>query len=145
VVEAVAGEPARLEVLDQDVGAPGQLAGHLGVGLVAQVERDGALPAVDPEVVGGDTLALRWGPGARVVARGALDLDHVGAHVGQQHRGVRAGQDAGEVRDQEPGQRSRRGLGHPLAFRPHHGRLSGAAAILLRFEERRQGVGALAP
>jgi hypothetical protein len=36
---------------------------------------------------------------------GALDSDHLGAHVGQHHRRERAGPDAGDLDDAEPGER----------------------------------------
>ena len=39
--------------------------------------------------------------------RRALDLDHLGAEVGEQHGGVGAGEDPGEVGDQQAGQRAR--------------------------------------
>ena len=51
-------------------------------------------------------LVPRRAPGARVVAAvGALDLDHVGAEVAQQHRGERPGEHAREVGDEDPFQR----------------------------------------
>ena len=81
--------------------------GERGVVRVLEVEGDRALVAVDAQVVGRDAVADRRLPGAGVVAARALDLDHLGAEVGQQHRGVGAGQDPGEVGDQQPGQRSR--------------------------------------
>ena len=64
------------------------------------------------EVVGADAVAPRRAPGARVVAAvGALDLDHVGAEVAEQHRGQRAGEHAREVGDEDPVQR-RHGRAH---------------------------------
>ena len=54
-------------------------------------------------------VAPRRAPGARVVAAvGALDLDHVGAEVAEQHRGQRAGEHAREVGDQDPVERRHR-------------------------------------
>lgn len=108
--DAVVAEPepvhaAGPEVLDDDVGAAGQFAGGGHVVGLAQVERDRALAPVDAEEVGGLVVSHRRPPGAGVVTGPALDLDHVGAQVGQEHGGVGAGQDAGEVRDQEAGQR----------------------------------------
>ncbi len=76
----------------------------------AQVEHDRALPAVDAEVVRRDAVALGRRPGAGLVAaRRALDLDHLGAQVGEQHRGVGAGQHPGEVGDQQAVERSGHG------------------------------------
>ena len=45
---------------------------------------------------------------------GPLDLDHLGAQVGQHLGGQRRGEDAGEVEDADPGQGGRRHLGLPL-------------------------------
>ena len=82
----------------------GQLAGQREVGLLAQVEDDRALAAVDAEEVRRHALALGRAPRAGLVAgRRPLDLDHVGAHVGEQHRGVGTGQHPGEVGHQQPG------------------------------------------
>jgi len=85
---------------------PGQLLGHAPVGRGGEVEGDRALVAVDRQVVGGHALADRRQPGAGVVAARALDLDHVGAQVAEQHRGVGPGQHTGEVGDQDAVQRT---------------------------------------
>ena len=75
-VEAPARHQARAEGLDQHVGAAGEPARELDVAGVAEVERERALVAVQPEVVGRLAVAPRRAPGARVVAAvGALDLD----------------------------------------------------------------------
>ena len=68
---------------------------------VGEVEHDRALVAVDGQVVGADIAAGRRHPVPGVVAGRALDLDHVGAEVGQQHRAVRPGEHAGEVGDHD--------------------------------------------
>jgi hypothetical protein len=104
VVKAVLGQPARLEVLHQHVGPAGQLTGQAAIALVGQVERDRPLVPVDRQVVGGHAvLGKRRHPRPGVIATGRLDLDHLGAHVGQQHRAVRPGEHPGEVRDKQPG------------------------------------------
>lgn len=78
-------------VFDQYVGAGDQLDGCVALGLVLQVQGDRALVAVQ----GGEVLAVAIGdgrPAAQGVAcAGRLDLDDVGAHVGQQHAAERAG------------------------------------------------------
>ena len=51
-----------------------------------------------------DRVAQGRAPGAGVVPARPLDLDHLGSEVGVQHGGVRTGEDAGEVRDQQSGQ-----------------------------------------
>jgi hypothetical protein len=117
VVEPEPRERARPEVLEHDVGAGDQPARHVEVVGVLEVQGDRPLVAVDPEEVGRDPVAHRGLPRAGVVALGALDLDHLGAQVAQEHRGVGAGQDPGEVGDQQSRQRSLlRGVGHHGAF-----------------------------
>ena len=54
----------------------------------------------------------RRSPRAGVVAGRRLDLDHPGAQVAEHHRGLRAGQGAGQVEDDEVGQRSSVVLAH---------------------------------
>ena len=112
VVEAVLRQPAGSEVLDDDVGAMGQLAGEGRVGLVGEVEDHGPLVAVDAEEVGRDAVVDRRDPRTGVVAARALDLDHLGAEVGEQHRRVGPGEDAREVRDEKPVERAGRGVAH---------------------------------
>ena len=71
-----------------------------------QVEREAALVAVDAEEVRAPAVADERPPRPRIVAGlGFLDLDHVGAHVAEQHRAERAGEDPGEVDDLETGER----------------------------------------
>ena len=106
VVEPEPRQAPRLEVLDEDVGPPGELAGRRPVVVVLEVQRHRALVAVDPEVVRRDAVAHRRAPRPGVVAAGRLDLDHLGAEVGEEHRRVGAGEDPGEVGDEEPGERT---------------------------------------
>ena len=95
------------ERLDQHVRALGQRARQLAVAGVGEVEHDRALVAIEPEEVRADPVAPRRPPGAGVVARARpLDLDHVGAEVAEQHRRVRAREDAREVGDDQAFQRS---------------------------------------
>ena len=111
-VEAPRGHQAGAEGLDQHVGALAERARELAVAVVREVERDRALVAVEPEVVGRIVAVPRRAPGARVVAAaGALDLDHVGAEVAERHRRERAREHAREVGDEQPVERSG-GVGH---------------------------------
>ncbi len=111
------------EVLDQHVGAVHEPQEHLAVRLGLEVEGDRLLVAVGREEV--RRLAIVLGPDERrppapgvvPVAR-CLDLDDPGAEVAQHHRGVRSGQRAGEVDDQDPVERA----GHE----PHPGRTRAA-------------------
>ena len=95
-----------------DPASAGQALGDLDVVVVLEVEGDRSLVAVDPEVVGRDTVAHRRLPGAGVVPSRRLDLDDLRAEVREQHRGVGTGQDPREVGDQQPGERSGRSVGH---------------------------------
>ena len=81
-------EPAPLEAprahgLDDRVGAGHQVEEHRPALLGAQVEGDRALAPADVEVHQRGALDDRPRHLADVVARGRLDLDHVGAEVGQ--------------------------------------------------------------
>ena len=64
-----------------------------------EVDRERALAAVGRDEQGGELAGRvdRLAAAARDVAARRLDLDHVGALVGQEHRGERAGHHAGEV------------------------------------------------
>ena len=83
---------------------------HLGL----EIDRDRALAAIAGVVVGGRELAAvgaldeRRAPAARVVARaGTLDLDHVGAEIGEDLPRPRAGQNARELENTNARKRSR--------------------------------------
>jgi hypothetical protein len=107
IVQPEAAQPTGFEVLDQHVTACGELLRVGEVVAIGQVERDRPLVAIDAQVVGGNAIVLRWKPGARVVARWALDFDHRRAEVAEQHGGIRTCQDAGEIGDKQPIQRPR--------------------------------------
>ncbi len=107
VVQAEPAESAGLEVLHEYVGPARELARGGEVALIAQVQRDRALVAVDGQVVRGRAVACdRRHPAPGVIARGALNFYYLGTEVGQQHRAVRPGQDTGEVGDEQARQRS---------------------------------------
>jgi hypothetical protein len=82
--------------------------------VVLQVEDHRLLVAVAGQevrrlagVLGADE---RGSPPAGVVAPArVLDLDHAGAEVAEHHRGVRAGEGAGQVDDDDVRERSRHG------------------------------------
>ncbi len=83
----------------------GQRPHHLAVLLVGEIDLDGALAAVDREVVAGlpgvlavPILEVGRAPAARVVAGAlALHLDHVGAEIGEDLAGPGACHDAAQV------------------------------------------------
>jgi hypothetical protein len=104
VVQAEPGQRAGLEVLHHHVGAERQLARQRGAVGVLQVDADALLVAVEHRE--------EAGAGAQQPARGLaadrLDLDHLGAQVGQHHAAGRAHHHVGELHHPQPGQR----LGH---------------------------------
>ena len=51
-------------------------------------------------------LVEGWPPIPRLVALGRLDLDHVGAMVGQDHGAIGTAEDPGQVHDFQPGEGS---------------------------------------
>jgi hypothetical protein len=103
---------AGTEVLDQDVRGPHQVeqAGAVLVGL--EVEHDAALPPVEGHERRVESAGL---PLAERVARRGLDLDDVGAHLGQQHRGAGTGDVGAEVQHAHVRQRQGPTGGRPEA------------------------------
>jgi hypothetical protein len=96
------------EVLDQNVGRLAELVELVDVGGEFQVQGYGALVAVlAVEIERGHAVrSVGRAPDARVVAAvGLLDLDHVGAHVGQQQAGQRSGQRLADLDDANSFQR----------------------------------------
>jgi len=70
--------------LDHHIGALGQPEEGGAVGLSLEVQDDALLAAVHRREKAGEH-------GARGIARGTLDLDDLGTHLGQLLRGVRTG------------------------------------------------------
>ncbi len=94
-------------VLDQRVRRTHQTAQHGLAALALEVYGDAAFVAVDHQE--GRRLAadVRWQGAARIVAAGhLLDLDHLGAHVGQHQPADRSGHDVSQLDHLEPRKRS---------------------------------------
>jgi hypothetical protein len=107
VAEAELLHGAGFEVLDDHVGGAGELGGAGDALGIAQVAHHRALAAVDAREVGALPDGVDGGPPlSGAVALGALDLDDVGAEVGEDHGRVRPGEHAGEVCDADPGEGS---------------------------------------
>jgi hypothetical protein len=99
---------ARQEVLDDDVGAAGQLKDELATLGLLEIDRDAALAAIDRGERRAHSVAA---PGAQVVAAaGTLHLHHVGAQVGHERRAIRACDHTRKIEDADSVQ--------------HHGALS---------------------
>ena len=102
--EAPFGEPARAEVLDDEVAA-GRDPRHEGPALFrAEVDGERALAPGDrgpPQAV---AVAGHPPPSHRVALARRLDLDHLGAVVGQQLAGEGPGDEAAELEHAHAGQ-----------------------------------------
>ena len=88
---------------------------------VVQVERDATLVRIPIQErqrpVGRRCVAGERGTQASRIAGWRLDLEHVGAEVGQHPAGERAA-DVGQLHHANVGQRARASLGHPTRTRP---------------------------
>ena len=102
--EAEALRRAGAEVLHVDVRAPQQLPQRLPVRLHLEVEHDALLVAVERLELGAVEALLEVAEA--VAAARALDLDHLGAEVAEQHRGVRRRDELAVVDDPVAGQRA---------------------------------------
>jgi hypothetical protein len=100
------------EGLDQDIGRRHQPAELLATRVLAEIEDDAALVGVvEPEeqaAVGIGVLLKKGADPARRIAAGWLDLDHVGAQVGEQLAAIGAAF-VGEVEDANAAQSTHRG------------------------------------
>ncbi len=119
VVEAELRERARPVVLDHDVGILEQARQHPLAARGLEVEHDAPLVAVDHHERGRLAVDHRQPAPGVVAARDLLDLDHVGAHVGQHQRAGRPRHDVCQIDHLEAGKRSHRSSPPPpgLGFR----------------------------
>jgi hypothetical protein len=124
IVEAELGESADLEVLNQHVRARREAPHDLATPLGREVGDDRALAAIARVEIGGRLLALRVdegrAPAARFVALRTLDLDDVGAQIGERLPGRRAREHARELDDAQSGERAHRQKNacRPVCARP---------------------------
>ena len=111
------GELARPEVLHQGVALGHEAQDDLDRLLVFQVQGDAALVAGVQRPPGRDAVDLLAPLPHRVAGR-RLDLDHVGAEVGQQPRAERRGDEMADLKDAQARQRAvRSSFGHVLLHR----------------------------
>src|SRR5687768_8554279 len=106
LVEAVALQSSDLEILDEDIGARSEALDETAVALVGKVRRHRTLAPVAAMKVGGRkraaVLSFNEGrsPGAGVVAAlRMLDLDDVGAEIGEDLAGPGSGKNASKHKD----------------------------------------------
>ena len=110
VADAPFVERARLEILDQDVGGLQHLHQHGAAALGGEVEPDRALVAVDADEIGRVLLVERRAPVAHLVAGRRLDLDDVGAVVGEDLRAIGAAEHARQIDHAQAGHCAGSGL-----------------------------------
>jgi hypothetical protein len=121
--EPVPAQPEALHhagsaVLDEDVGLEHERARRVAGRRVLEVERDRALAAIDRREVLGVAVRDRW-PLPHRVALGRLDLDDLGAEVGEQHAAERPGRHLAELDDAHALERAKGGGRHaPSCFMP---------------------------
>ena len=127
VIQAPLLHPAGPEVLDQHVGALEQAQQRRAPGRAAQVDADAGLAAVEAVEIGALPAPERRPPGAGLVARRRLHLDHVGAVVGEQLGAERPRENAGEVDDPEAGERRPRSFRLRRRLRRHRGQAAPSA------------------
>ena len=110
MAETVAIERANLVVLDQHVRLRRQPADDVLPFRARDVDGDRSLPAVGADEIGGLAGVLAQpgrAPAARVVARARpLDLDHVGAEIGECLGRPRSCQDAAQIQDADVRERT---------------------------------------
>src|SRR5258707_595259 len=94
IIQSEAFETAWFEIFDENIGTVSQLAGQLQVCWIIEIENERALVAVDSQIIGCYSLAFWRHPGACVISRRTLDLDHRCAEVTKQHRAIRSGKHA---------------------------------------------------
>jgi hypothetical protein len=103
---------ARPPVLDDHVAVGGQGPDHLAPGVHGEVHRDGPLAAVAGLEQGADAVDLDAHVPGDVADADPLDLDHFGALVGQEGRGVGPRRGGGQVHDLDAGQGAGGGVAH---------------------------------
>ena len=108
VAEAEPIEHTRPEVLEHDVGGGRETGDDVAAAVEAQVDGDASLPAVLLGEVHREPADPRLRRAGEVTL-GRLDLDHVGAEVGQRLAARRARQHPRQVEDANAVERTRRG------------------------------------
>ena len=92
IVDAEPFRHAAPVILDKDVGGLAEIEQHVARLGVLQIQHYRALVAVHRQEFGALVAPERRAPGARLIARGRFDLDHIGAGIPQHHRAERARQ-----------------------------------------------------
>ena len=85
------------EILDQHIAARDQLFEHRAAITAAQIQGQRALVAVERREIPAQPVPHRPLPAHRVARARGFDLDHLGPHIGQDHRAERPGQNARQI------------------------------------------------
>jgi hypothetical protein len=112
VADAPFVERAGFEILDQDVGSLEHPHQHGASALRGEVEPDRALVAVDADKIGRVLAVEGRSPVAHLVARRGLDLDHIGAVVGENLRAIGSAENARKIDHAQARHRARTGIRH---------------------------------
>ena len=125
VVEAELGEPADLEIFNQNIGSRREFFDDAPALFAFEVELNRTLAAVGAVKIGGAEMAAvgggnkRRAPRTGVVAGAfALDLDHVGPEIGKDLPGPGSRQDAGKLQHAQTSQRTRHFISSLTLQRP---------------------------
>lgn len=109
IIETILLHHASGEIFHHDVGLRDQFARDLARFRLGKIECDAVLAAVEADIrraLAGEISVLI---SARIVAAiGVLDLDYLGAELGQRLRAGRTRDDPGAIHDQETVDRGRR-------------------------------------
>src|SRR5882757_1743781 len=130
MIEAGAGERFGPHVADEDIGAGDQpKQGGVPVRLL-EIEDDRALVAVEvDELARHAGMAAAFGHGAQEIAAGRLNLDDVGAVVGERSRADRPDDDRRQVDDADARERTAAHAANSSSISPHSTPFLSAAQI----------------
>src|SRR4249920_2834526 len=106
VAESESREAARLEVFDEDICARDQTRERFVSAWSLEVERDALLAPIEAQKIAAPAVHDRRKPTDVIAAARILDLDHLRAHVGEEHRAVRACKNARQIDDRNSSERS---------------------------------------
>ncbi len=124
VVEPELLQTADLEILKEHIGARREPAHDLAPPVGGEISDNRAFAAIARVEIGGRFLPLRFDegrtPAARLVALRTLDLDDVGAEIGERLSGGRAREHARELDDAQSrkGARAQKNACRPVCARP---------------------------